>query len=672
MKIEYGNQIKIDVTSLVYKYCIEKIKIPSNKNSLFGDDFFGIVKSFCISFNGNEKIYNEFEIISIPFENNLTFKYGIIGNMKDVTEIILNKCISEIKIPSNKNIIFGDPCSGTFKYVFIDDLIFRESDIIMIYPMENKFESENVIMNLDNYQDKIKNKNFLHILLRNDCDKLIIQKLLDDFDYVVYNRLYSEIILKKVYNFRKYLLPITQCIPQEKIIQKIVAKTKILANVRPMFQKHIYDNEQDYYNDYQTSLFGLTHSKNGYDSLRHYEILMNGCIPYFCDLDIVPKEVLSLYPKDKINETNEFYQKIKNYSIEEFNNHPNLVKIYNNHLEYLIQFTKDHLTTEQMVKYVLDKLKIKKVAKVLFLNRATNYQNIRCLLLHGFKKLLNDDCHEFPQVKHLYKASNQAYGKGFTYTNLLNDSYYDEYKNKTLQDDIKNNRYDLIIYADYVANSYNNKPLWDLVSKHYDPQNVIFINNDDHVNHFLLQDFYNLIELGHYCFILEYQNFQKVDYIMPFIDYFKGIIKHTFHGIVRMKVPNILETRNKYLPLYQMLLEQYELKDNKILEIGDGNVTTIAVWHEYFTQSRIYSILTNINQLDYINYQRIYFETDLDQHKFDIIVIHSIDLNLLNIEYYISLLSENGIMILENYKNIACATPFVFYKSFNSLVFKNC
>ena len=111
---------------------------------------------------------------------------------------------------------------------------------------------------------------------------------------------------------------------------------------------------------------------------------------------------------------------------------------------------------------------------------------------------------------------------------------------------------------------------------------------------------------------------------MPFIDYFKGIIKHTFHGIVRMKVPNILETRNKYLPLYQMLLEQYELKDNKILEIGDGNVTTIAVWHEYFTQSRIYSILTNINQLDYINYQRIYFETDLDQHKFDIIVITKI------------------------------------------------
>jgi len=42
-----------------------------------------------------------------------------------------------------------------------------------------------------------------------------------------------------------------------------------------------YKNEKDYYQSYQNSIFALSYKKAGWDSLRHYEILMNGCIPLF-------------------------------------------------------------------------------------------------------------------------------------------------------------------------------------------------------------------------------------------------------------------------------------------------------------------------------------------------------------------------------------------------------
>lgn len=41
------------------------------------------------------------------------------------------------------------------------------------------------------------------------------------------------------------------------------------------------DDEAAYHKMYQNSLFALTKKKGGWDCLRHYEILANGCIPIF-------------------------------------------------------------------------------------------------------------------------------------------------------------------------------------------------------------------------------------------------------------------------------------------------------------------------------------------------------------------------------------------------------
>jgi hypothetical protein len=51
---------------------------------------------------------------------------------------------------------------------------------------------------------------------------------------------------------------------------------------------YAFDDEAAYYADLQTSRFGVTVKRAGWDCLRHYEQAANGCVPCFRDLDRKP------------------------------------------------------------------------------------------------------------------------------------------------------------------------------------------------------------------------------------------------------------------------------------------------------------------------------------------------------------------------------------------------
>ena len=97
----------------------------------------------------------------------------------------------------------------------------------------------------------------------------------------------------------KNVYPINFAIPKEKIIHTINQKPlNILAPLIPgKYSTYIYENEKEYYQSYQNSIFALTYKKMGWDSLRHYEILMNGCIPLFLNIDKCPEKILTNLPK---------------------------------------------------------------------------------------------------------------------------------------------------------------------------------------------------------------------------------------------------------------------------------------------------------------------------------------------------------------------------------------
>lgn len=130
--------------------------------------------------------------------------------------------------------------------------------------------------------------------------------------------------------------PVNFCIPKELILPAVTAKDKEYATIIPGdLSTYIYDNEADYYADYQRSILGVTFKKGGWDCLRHYEILMNGCIPFFPDLEQCPQPTMTLFPKQLVSECN---AKVisSEITLEEC-------------LEYankLLTYTREYLTTE--------------------------------------------------------------------------------------------------------------------------------------------------------------------------------------------------------------------------------------------------------------------------------------------------------------------------------------
>ena len=175
------------------------------------------------------------------------------------------------------------------------------------------------------------------------------------------------------------LLPINFAIPKIKIIKQINSNPKyLLAPLIPgRLKTYIYENEQDYYRMYENSVFALTYKKAGWDTLRHYEILMNGCLPLFLNLDNCPNNTMTSFPKELALDIKLRFDKILSYyfplkiykfkfldiqkflkyilskkmSLENFlNNEQDIFELKSEILDY----TRDNLTTKNLADYVID------------------------------------------------------------------------------------------------------------------------------------------------------------------------------------------------------------------------------------------------------------------------------------------------------------------------------
>lgn len=138
------------------------------------------------------------------------------------------------------------------------------------------------------------------------------------------------------------LFPISFAIPTSKVnFNK--NKIKDLSFITPLNRKtYIYDNEKDYYNDYNEARFGVTLKKAGWDCMRHYEILANGCIPVFNKIEHCPNNIMASFPKQLcLNVNNDIRQKI------------NLENVYKNYIEdFEDHFLKNNTTKAEACKFL--------------------------------------------------------------------------------------------------------------------------------------------------------------------------------------------------------------------------------------------------------------------------------------------------------------------------------
>lgn len=141
---------------------------------------------------------------------------------------------------------------------------------------------------------------------------------------------------RELIEFRPDVAPISFSIPREKICRKAVVKTRLIAETPT--NRHVFKDEQEYYRSYQTAYFGITHKKWGWDCCRHYEIMMNRCIPLFTDIHLIPPSTMTFFPKELVRKA------IQSMAFEE----------YSAYQEKIFLHLCRHNTTEAMATYVLD------------------------------------------------------------------------------------------------------------------------------------------------------------------------------------------------------------------------------------------------------------------------------------------------------------------------------
>jgi len=209
----------------------------------------------------------------------------------------------------------------------------------------------------ENIEEKIKNKYFKIIIYGSCLRKLdyfdIVKKVYkkeevilidgEDHPFIAFDLAEHGIYFKRELDYNpKKIYPIQFAIPEENIIKYKPDKIQNFGTVIPYEPRtYVFNDEKSYYEDYAKSYFGVTCKKAGWDCLRHYEIMMNYCFPYFKDLENCPKMTMVKLPKKKI------IKAMKDI-------HSNKFDYYDEFMEELMDNLVNKLTTKKITEYILN------------------------------------------------------------------------------------------------------------------------------------------------------------------------------------------------------------------------------------------------------------------------------------------------------------------------------
>ena len=227
----------------------------------------------------------------------------------------------------------------------------------------------------------------------------------DVLDYIsplYHNQVYA---LNKETYLMKYIYPLSYCIPDECIVdfeQVARQKTKEIAWLIPG-DRSTYtfgpEDEAEYNKMYQNALFAHTTKKGGWDCLRHYEILANGCIPLYKNLENCPSLTLTTFPKTLLLEARD---RLIPWN---YDNKP----LYDRYLQKILDHMRTHCSASATVQYFfhcLPKEIQEKTRNVLLVmgNCGVNYT--RETFWIGMKRTIQNlggVAVEYPRIDFLYK-----------------------------------------------------------------------------------------------------------------------------------------------------------------------------------------------------------------------------------------------------------------------------
>lgn len=275
--------------------------------------------------------------------------------------------------------------------------------------------------------------------------------------------------------------PISFCFPPSKI-RPIQSKKKRYGTVIPgKLSTYIFKDEDLYMQDYGTSWFGKTCKKAGWDCMRHLEILGAGSIPLI-DLTGCPDKTMFWYPKEYLTHIYKYHKRADVDTLQKW-------------CDELRKDFLEHLTSDQMVRYMFRTMKKPDAKKVLYIDKSCqdnrdvmkDYAENRGIVRHnykvgdylslmvfsGLKEVCGRQCEAVYQPPYMYTdytAKIELYGMGFNYAKSLDPSLREEPQTwEQIKSKIESRYYDLVVFGDWDRE----RSLLSIVSKHYRPSEII-------------------------------------------------------------------------------------------------------------------------------------------------------------------------------------------------------
>jgi hypothetical protein len=263
------------------------------------------------------------------------------------------------------------------------------------------------------------------------------------------------------------MIPFSYCIPDEFILDSVPEKTQLQSFVVPDTKSFGPGEQQLYYNEYRRSRFAVTRKKGGWDCMRHYEILANGCIPIFENLDACPYFTMTTFPKDLVLKANRELLPWDDSYI------PN----YNEIVKQLLDHCRTYCSVSARTEFFLSQFPGAKKILMFTGRRYANYS--RETLAIGLRRKLGANFVDYPKLDVLYETADlsKAYGYGYSYGGLLPDISID--RNISLGR-VAKHEFDVIIFAKV---GYGEEPdgATQVISvpPNYLPKQVAFIYGGD-------------------------------------------------------------------------------------------------------------------------------------------------------------------------------------------------
>jgi hypothetical protein len=159
---------------------------------------------------------------------------------------------------------------------------------------------------------------------------------------------------------------------------------------------------------YASSFFAWTHRRGGWECLRHYDILTAGAIPYFPDLDRMPRNQMAHLPKALLQEARDLpglgtvRQNANSRFFHQYDhqgrvnmNQPGVIESdqfdlerYFNLAERILNYTRRHSSAEAMMSYLLKNIEYETPRRVLVIGRyGRSYDYMDLSIISGLSGL---------------------------------------------------------------------------------------------------------------------------------------------------------------------------------------------------------------------------------------------------------------------------------------------